>query len=76
MIRTMNNLKESFTIMKAITTRKTTLKMTILCHAISMLFKNPYNTPLINLDRLVITGKYQTSYCQDLGLICSRNDRS
>ena len=30
----MNNLKESFTIMKAITTRKTTLKMTILCHAI------------------------------------------
>ena len=31
---TMNNLKESFNIMKAITTRKTTLKMTILCHAI------------------------------------------
>ena len=30
---TMNNLKESFTIMKAITTR-TILKMTILCHAI------------------------------------------
>ena len=26
----MNNLKESFTIMKAITTRTTTLKMTIL----------------------------------------------
>ena len=35
--------------------------MMILCHAISMLFKNPYNTPLINLDRLVITGKYHTS---------------
>ena len=36
MSRTMNNLKDSFTIMKAITTRKTTLKMTILCHAIRM----------------------------------------
>ena len=54
-----------------------------------MLFKKPYNKPLINLDRLVITGKYQTSvfyvrispyglgsYCQDLGLIFSRNDRT
>ena len=36
MSRTMNNLKESFTVMKAITTRKTILKMTILCHAIRM----------------------------------------
>ena len=37
--------------------------MTILSHAIrmkGMLFKKPYNKPLINLDRLVITGKYQT----------------
>ena len=92
MSRTMNNLKESFTIVKAITTRKTTLKMTILCHAIrmyGMLFKKPYNKPLINLDRLVITRKYQTSvfyvqtspcghgpYCQDLGLTFSRNDRT
>ena len=66
--------------------------MTIPCHAIrmyGMLFKKPYNKPLINLDRLVITGKYQTSvfyvrispyglgsYCQDLGLIFSRNDRT
>ena len=33
--RTMDNLKESFTIMKAITTIMT-LQMTILCHAIRM----------------------------------------
>ena len=60
----MNGLKESFIIMKAITTRTTTLKMTILCHAVcmlGMLFKTSYNKPLINLDRLVIMGKYQTS---------------
>ena len=92
MSRTMNNLKESFTFMKAITTRKTTLKMTILCQAIrmyGMLFKKPYNKPLINLDRLVITRKYQTSVfyactspyglgpcCQNLGLIFSHNDRT
>ena len=40
--RKMNNLKESFTIVKAITTTTATLKMTILCHAIrmqGMLFK-------------------------------------
>ena len=36
MSRTMNNLKESFTIMKTITTGKTTLEMTFLCHAIRM----------------------------------------
>ena len=39
--RKMNNLKESFTIVKAITTTAT-LKITILCHAIrmqGMLFK-------------------------------------
>ena len=54
-----------------------------------MLFKKLYNKPLVNLDRLVITGKYQTSvfyvrtlpyglgpYCQDLGLICFRNDQA
>ena len=49
--------------------------------------KKPYyDKPLINLDRLVITGKYQTSvfyvrrspyglgpYCQDLDFIFSRN---
>ena len=35
--------------------------MTILCQIDSMLFKKPYNKPLINLDRLVIAGKYQTS---------------
>ena len=38
--------------------------MTILCHTISMkgmLFKKLYNKPLINLDRFVITGEYQTS---------------
>ena len=60
----MNDLKESFIIMKAITTRTTKLKMTILCHAVcmlGMLFKTSYNKPLINLDRLVIMGKYQTS---------------
>ena len=34
MSRTMNNLKEVFTIIKAITTRKTTLRMMIVCHAI------------------------------------------
>ena len=65
MSRTMNNLKESFTIVKAITTRTTTLKMTILCHVIRTCkvccLKKPYNKPLINLDRLVITGKYQIS---------------
>ena len=46
--------------------------------------KKPYNKTLINLDRLVITGKYQTSvfyvrkslyglgmYCQDLGMTFS-----
>ena len=40
MSRTMSNLKESFTVMKAIT-RTTILKMTTLCHAIHMyvLFK-------------------------------------
>ena len=51
--------------------------------------KKPYNKPLINLDCLVIAGKYQTSvfyvrsspygfglYYQDLGLIFSRNDRT
>ena len=93
MSRTMNNLKESFTIMKAITTRKTILKMTILCHAIRICkvccLKRPYNKPLINIARLVITGKYQTlvfyvrtspytlgAYCQDLCLIFSRNDRT
>ena len=44
------------------TTRQTTLKLTILCQIDdSMLFKKPYNKPLINLDRLVIAGKYQTS---------------
>ena len=32
----MNNLKESFTIVEAITTRETTLEMTILFHAIRM----------------------------------------
>ena len=26
-----------------------------------MLFKKPYNKPIINIDRLVITGKYQAS---------------
>ena len=69
--------------------------MTILCDAIriqytyGMLFKKPHNKPLINLDRLVITGKYQTSvfhvwtspyglgpYCQNLSLIFSRNDHT
>ena len=35
MSQTMNNLKECFTIMKAIT-RKTTLKMTILCHVLTL----------------------------------------
>ena len=34
--RTMNNLNDCFTILKAITTRKTTLKMAILCRAICM----------------------------------------
>ena len=58
----MNNLKESFTIMKAITTRTTILKMTILCHAIYVckvycLKNGPYNKPLINLDCLIIAGK-------------------
>ena len=51
--------------------------------------KKPYNKPLINLDRLVITGKCYTSvfyvqtspygfgpYCQDLGLIFPGNDRT
>ena len=40
--------------------------------------KKSYNKPLINLDCLVITGKYQTSVfyvCQDLGLIFSHNNR-
>ena len=36
-----------------------------LCHAIRpckvCCLKKPYNKPLINLDRLVITGKYQIS---------------
>ena len=61
-----NNLKESFTIMKAITIRTTTLKMTILLYVTVYVckvycLKKPYNKPLINLDRLVIAGKYQTS---------------
>ena len=54
-----------------------------------MLFKTQYNKLLINLDRLVITEKYQISifyvrtspyvfvpYCQDHGLIFWRNDRT
>ena len=58
-------------------------------HVISKVccLKKPCNKPLINLDRLVITGKYQifyvwTSpytgqlYSQNLGLIFSRNDRT
>ena len=36
MCETINNLKENFTIMKTITTRKTTLEMTIPCHATRM----------------------------------------
>ena len=47
----MDNLKESFTIIKVITTRKIILKMTFLCHAIHMyglLFKKSYNETLIN----------------------------
>ena len=78
--KNMNNLKYSFTIMKAII-----LKMILLCYAIYVckilyVFKKPYNKPLINLDRMVITGKYQTSvfyaYCQELGLIFYRNDHT
>ena len=51
-----------------------------------MLFKKPYNIPFINLDRLVIMGKYQTSFfyvrtslyrlsphCQELGRIQPRS---
>ena len=62
----MNNLKDSFTIMKT----RTTLKMTTLCHAIRM-YGMFFNKSLINLDRLVITGKYHTSVfcqCTDLAL--------
>ena len=57
-MRTINNLKKSFTIMKAITTRKTTLEMTILCHAIYTYvryLKKRYNKLLVNLDCLAIT---------------------
>ena len=86
MSRAMNNLKDSFTIMKA---KTTILKMKILpvCHAIHICLKKPYNKPLN--DRLVITRKYQTSvfyvqtspyglgpYCQNLGLVFSHNDRT
>ena len=52
--RTMNNVKERFTVMKS----KTTLKMKILC-----------NKSVINFERLVITGKYQDlgHLCTNLG---------
>ena len=80
----MNDLKESFIIMKAITTRTTKLKMTILCHAVcmlGMLFKTSYNKPLINLGHYGKISDFGL-LCTDLGLIFSRtkffsrNDRS
>ena len=60
---TMNYLKESFTIMKAITEQqhwKRRFYVTLYVCKVCCL-KKPYEKPLINLDRLVITGKYQTS---------------
>ena len=90
MSRTMNNLKESFTIIKEITTRKTTLKVSIHYHTIRICKVCCLKSHIINLIltstasslreniRLPVFYVYgpRNNVCQDLGLIFSRNDRT
>ena len=65
MSRTMNNLKESFIIERYNNNNlhwKWRFYVTLyVCKVCCLKNHMAYNKPLINLDRLVITGKYQTS---------------
>ena len=78
MSRTMNDLKESFTFMKAIATRTTTLKMMILQYVMRYIQVITSTT----CTYMYIIGNYRYRLvskilcCQDLGLIFSRKDRT
>ena len=61
MSRTMNDLKESFTIMKAITTRKRLYVMPYVCKVCCL--KTHIINLLFNLDRLVITENIRAQSC-------------
>ena len=74
MSQTMNDLKESFTFMKAIATRTTTLKMMILQYVMRYVQVITSTTYIIGNYRYHLVSKIL--YCQDLGLIFSRKDRT